>query len=91
MKSSTFVTAILIVKHILFLTGWETARRGDRPAVLTPNLLSTYGGEWAIYRLGHPGRVENVEIDTKHFKGNYPHSFLLQGKLSFPLADLKQK
>ena len=59
--------------------GWETARRMDRPSILTHELLRSHGGEWAIYKLGHPGRILDVEIDTKHFKGNYPHSFFLQG------------
>lgn len=40
--------------------GWETARR-RRP-----------GNDWVIVALGHPGKIENVEIDTAHFKGNYP-------------------
>lgn len=40
--------------------GWETARR------------RTPGNDWVILRLGHAGRIEKVEIDTAHFKGNYP-------------------
>jgi allantoicase len=40
--------------------GWETARRRGP------------GNDWAILRLGHPGLIEKVEIDTAHFKGNYP-------------------
>ena len=59
--------------------GWETARRMDRPVILTHDLLRNHGGEWAIYKLGHPGRILDVEIDTKHCKGNYPHSFFLHG------------
>jgi allantoicase len=40
--------------------GWETARR-RRP-----------GNDWVIVALGHPGTIEEVSIDTAHFKGNYP-------------------
>ena len=40
--------------------GWETARRRGP------------GHDWVVVALGHPGRVERVEIDTAHFKGNYP-------------------
>jgi len=40
--------------------GWETARRREP------------GNEWAILALGHPGTIEKVEVDTAHFKGNYP-------------------
>src|SRR5690606_41008098 len=40
--------------------GWETRRRRD-------------GGEdWNIVRLGVPGRVRTLRLDTRHFKGNYP-------------------
>jgi allantoicase len=40
--------------------GWETARR-RRP-----------GNDWVVVALGHPGTIEEVSIDTAHFKGNYP-------------------
>ena len=40
--------------------GWETARR------------RTPGNDWVVLRLGHPGHIDKVEIDTAHFKGNYP-------------------
>ena len=40
--------------------GWETARR------------RVPGNDWVILALGHPGVIERVEIDTAHFKGNYP-------------------
>jgi len=40
--------------------GWETARRRGP------------GNDWVILALGRPGVIERVEIDTAHFKGNYP-------------------
>ena len=40
--------------------GWETARRRGP------------GNDWVVLALGHPGRIERVEVDTAHFKGNYP-------------------
>ncbi len=40
--------------------GWETARRRGP------------GNDWVILALGHAGTVESVQIDTAHFKGNYP-------------------
>lgn len=67
------------ITALKYYVGWETARRKDRPARLTNELLENFGGEWAIYRLGHAGVVEKVVIDTNHFKGNYPHSFTLEG------------
>jgi allantoicase len=32
-------------------------------------------------RLGHLGRVRQVEIDTTHYKGNYPHQVSIHGAL----------
>ncbi|KAF8577107.1 Allantoicase [Ramaria rubella] len=43
--------------------GWETKRsrvKGHK--------------DWVIIRLGQSGQLDNVEIDTNHFKGNYPES-----------------
>lgn len=40
--------------------GWETARRRGP------------GHDWVVLALGHAGKIEKVEIDTAHFKGNYP-------------------
>ncbi len=40
--------------------GWETRRRRDE------------GHDFAIVRLGLPGVIRSVVIDTAHFKGNYP-------------------
>ncbi|MBT2208359.1 allantoicase [Actinomadura sp. NEAU-AAG7] len=40
--------------------GWETARR------------RAPGHDWALVRLGLPGVVHGVVIDTAWFKGNYP-------------------
>jgi allantoicase len=49
--------------------GWETKRRRGP------------GYDWAIVRLGAPGVIEKVEIDTNHFKGNYPDRASLEGQL----------
>ena len=40
--------------------GWETARRRGP------------GNDWVIMSLATTGEIERVEIDTAHFKGNYP-------------------
>ena len=47
--------------------GWETARR------------RVPGNEWMIIALGVPGVVDEIEIDTAHFKGNYPDTVSVQG------------
>ncbi|XP_030577794.1 allantoicase isoform X2 [Archocentrus centrarchus] len=57
--------------------GWETARRLDRPRKLQADqrgILQVPGWEWAVFRLGHPGLISSVEVDTNHFKGNFPDS-----------------
>jgi allantoicase len=40
--------------------GWETKRRRGP------------GHDWTIVRLGAPGAIRRVEVDTRHFKGNAP-------------------
>lgn len=47
--------------------GWETGRR------------RTPGNDWVIVALGHAGIVEQIVVDTLHFKGNYPESCSIQG------------
>lgn len=47
--------------------GWETARRRGP------------GHDWAIIRLGHPGIINRVVVDTAHFKGNFPDTCELLG------------
>jgi allantoicase len=42
--------------------GWETRRRRGP------------GHDWAIVKLGMPGTIHRVEVDTAHFKGNFPDS-----------------
>ncbi|MEQ8514872.1 MAG: allantoicase [Chromatocurvus sp.] len=46
--------------------GWETRRRRDD------------GHDWAIIRLGAPGTVHKVIVDTAHFKGNFPDHMTLE-------------
>ena len=49
--------------------GWETARRRGP------------GNDWVIIALGQPGIIERAEIDTAHFKGNYPDRVSLEGAM----------
>ena len=49
--------------------GWETRRRREP------------GHDWLIVRLGAPGVVERIEVDTAHFKGNFPDRCSLQAAL----------
>jgi allantoicase len=47
--------------------GWETRRRRSP------------GSDWAIVRLGVPGVVHRVVVDTSFFTGNYPMAASLHG------------
>jgi allantoicase len=46
--------------------GWETKRRRGP------------GHDWVILKLGLPGTIRRVEVDTAHFKGNFPDSCSLE-------------
>ena len=48
--------------------GWETKRNR------TPG-----NRDWVIVRLAHEGFVNSICVDTRHFKGNYPDSCLIEG------------
>ena len=37
------------------------------------------GNDWIIIELGHAVTVDKIEIDTAHFKGNYPDRVSVQG------------
>jgi allantoicase len=46
--------------------GWETRRRREP------------GNDWAVLELGTFGRIDEVVVDTAHFKGNYPDRCSIQ-------------
>jgi allantoicase len=59
--------------------GWETARHPDRPEVLVidpaTGISNATASDWAVVRLGAVcAGVEQLVIDTNHFRGNYPES-----------------
>jgi allantoicase len=47
--------------------GWETKRRRGP------------GYDWIILKLGLPGTIRKIEVDTNHFKGNYPDVCSIDG------------
>lgn len=55
--------------------GWETRRRREP------------GNDWCILQLGHPGTVRRVEVDTAHFKGNFPDRCSIQAALVTAATD----
>ena len=46
--------------------GWETRRRREP------------GHDWAVLELGATGVIEEITVDTAHFKGNYPDRCSIQ-------------
>ena len=46
--------------------GWETKRSRGK------------NFDWLIIKFGRPGKINKIEIDTHHFKGNYPDSCSVQ-------------
>jgi allantoicase len=49
-----------------WMDGWETRRR------------RTPGFDWCIIRLGLPGIVRGIVVDTSYFRGNYPEHCSLE-------------
>jgi allantoicase len=56
--------------------GWETKRRRGP------------GHDWAVIRLGHPGTIKRVIVDTAFFKGNFPDTCELLGAYLPDLGDM---
>jgi allantoicase len=46
--------------HGKWMDGWETRRKRDK------------GNDYVIIKLGIPGKISEVEIDTAFFNGNQP-------------------
>ena len=56
--------------------GWETKRRRGP------------GHDWAIIKLARPGHIHALEVDTSHFKGNFPESCSLEATNATHSQDL---
>jgi allantoicase len=50
--------------------GWETRRRRSE------------GHDWVIVKLGTIGEIRRVEVDTSHFKGNFPESCSIETNMT---------
>ena len=53
-------------EHGKWMDGWET-RRSRKP-----------GHDWCLIKLGIPGVIRAVTIDTNHFRGNHPEACSLE-------------
>ncbi len=56
--------------------GWETKRRRGP------------GYDWALLELTGESTLSRIEVDTNHFKGNYPDTCMIEGSRAAAGADL---
>ncbi len=61
-----------------WMDGWESRRR------------RTPGFDWCIIRLGLPGVIRGVVVDTSHFKGNYPEACSIEACTVDGAPDVEQ-
>ena len=69
----------LFDKHGKWMDGWETRRRRSK------------GFDYLIIKLGKPGKIFNVDLDTTHFSGNQPTHASLQACFSKKKPNKKTK
>ena len=65
-----------------WMDGWETRRRRS------PRLDEKF--DWCIVRLGMPGEIKGVVVDTAYFKGNFPSHCSLEACAVDGQPDLAQ-
>ena len=53
-------------KHGKWMDGWETRRKRSK------------GHDYLILKLGKPGKIYKVDIDTSYFSGNHPTKVSIQ-------------
>ncbi|WP_406735321.1 allantoicase [Streptomyces sp. NBC_01108] len=58
------------------MDGWETRRR--RGADAAHPFPAPEEHDWALIRLGAPGIIRGIVVDTAHFRGNYPQRVSIQ-------------
>ena len=61
-----------------WMDGWESRRR------------RTPGFDWCLVRLGAPGRVRGVVVDTSFFRGNFPESCSIEACAAPPNSDVEE-
>ncbi|MFE9854466.1 allantoicase [Streptomyces sp. NPDC005780] len=58
------------------MDGWETRRRRGTDAAHPFPAPDEH--DWALIRLGAPGIIRGIVVDTAHFRGNYPQRVSVQ-------------
>ena len=69
----------LFDKHGKWMDGWETRRRRLK------------GYDYLVLKLGKPGKIFEIDIDTSHFNGNQPTHASLEGCFSRSKPNKKTK
>ena len=69
----------LFDKHGKWMDGWETRRRRSK------------GYDYLVLKLGKPGTIFDIDIDTSHFNGNQPTHASLEGCFSRSKPNKKTK
>ena len=54
-------------KHGKWMDGWESRRK------------RTSGHDYIILKLGKPGKISQIDVDTSHFNGNQPATISIEG------------
>ena len=57
-------------KHGKWMDGWESKRK------------RTSGHDYIILKLGKPGKISKIDVDTSHFNGNQPAMISMEGSFS---------
>ena len=57
-------------KHGKWMDGWESRRK------------RSLGHDFIILKLGKPGSISKVDVDTSHFNGNQPAAISIEGTYS---------
>ena len=57
-------------KNGKWMDGWESKRK------------RTYGHDYIILKLGRPGKIAKIDVDTSHFDGNQPSMISMEGTYS---------
>ena len=57
-------------KHGKWMDGWESRRK------------RTVGHDYIILKLGKPGKISKIDVDTSHFNGNQPAMISIEGTFS---------
>ena len=65
--------------HGKWMDGWETKRR------------RVPGNDWCLIKLGSPGIIKEIDVNTKFFTGNYPPKASIEGIYSESEPDIDDK